>query len=79
MRASVFDGGITVQRFLDVGLIQHLTITRVPVLIGTGIPLFGPLQRDIALTHVATRSFAGGLVQSEYLVQSAGNQDRPAP
>jgi dihydrofolate reductase len=62
------DGGITIQRFLQAGLIHRLIITRVPVLIGTGIPLFGPLQRDISLTHVATRHFASGLVQSEYAV-----------
>jgi len=62
------DGGITIQRFLRAGLIQRLIITRVPVLIGEGIPLFGPTGRDIALQHVATRSFASGLVQTEYLV-----------
>jgi hypothetical protein len=38
------------------------------VLIGTGVPLFGALQRDIALRHVATRQYASGLVQSEYVV-----------
>jgi hypothetical protein len=43
-------------------------ITRVPVLIGSGIPLFGALQRDIPLRHVATRQYAGGLVESEYEV-----------
>ena len=62
------DGGITIQRFLQAGLIQRIVVTRVPVLIGTGIPLFGPLQRDIRLEHVATRSFVSGLVQSEYVV-----------
>jgi dihydrofolate reductase len=62
------DGGITVQRFLQAGLIQSLTITRVPVLIGTGIPLFGALQHDVLLRHVATRHYASGLVQSEYVV-----------
>ena len=64
------DGGITIQHFLDAGLIQRLIITRVPVLIGSGIPLFGPVTRDIAVTHVATRQYASGLVQSEYLVAS---------
>jgi dihydrofolate reductase len=63
------DGGITIQRFLAAGLIQRLTVTRVPVLIGAGIPLFGPLTRDIGLEHVATRQYASGLVQSEYLVK----------
>ena len=62
------DGGITIQRFLEAGLIQRLVITTVPVLIGTGIPLFGPITHDILLTHVATRQFPSGLVQSEYSV-----------
>jgi dihydrofolate reductase len=62
------DGGITIQRFLREGLIQRLVITRVPVLIGDGIPLFGTLPRDIRLRHVATRHYPSGLVQSEYHV-----------
>jgi dihydrofolate reductase len=60
------DGGITIQRFLRAGQIQRLIITRVPVLIGEGIPLFGTLPRDVRLRHVATRHYASGLVQSEY-------------
>ena len=62
------DGGITIQRFLRAGLIQRLTITRVPVLIGEGIPLFGSLPHDIQLRHIATRHYPSGLVSSEYHV-----------
>lgn len=40
--------------FLRAGLIQRLIITRVPVLIGDGISLFGTLPRDIKLEHVDT-------------------------
>jgi dihydrofolate reductase len=65
------DGGVTIQRFLAAGLIDRLVITRVPVLIGAGIPLFGPVPRDISLRHVATRCYNGGLVQSEYEVDLA--------
>jgi riboflavin biosynthesis pyrimidine reductase len=68
IRHIYVDGGITIQRFLQDGLIQRLVITRVPVLIGTGIPLFGPIPRDIVLRHVGTRAYASGLVQSEYEV-----------
>jgi len=68
IRHVYVDGGITVQGFLRAGLIQRLIITRVPVLIGTGIPLFGPTTRDIILKHIATRQYASGLVQSEYEV-----------
>ena len=64
------DGGITIQRFLRAGLIQRFIITRVPVLIGTGRPLFGEIPRDMRLRHIATRQFESGLVQSEYEVIS---------
>jgi len=62
------DGGVTIQRFLEAGLIQSMIITRIPILLGSGIPLFGPLLHDVPLTHVTTKSFKGGLVQSEYAI-----------
>ena len=65
---AYIDGGITIQGFLRAGLIQRLITTRVPVLIGSGIPLFGPTSNDIGLKHIATREYASGLVQSEYEV-----------
>jgi dihydrofolate reductase len=64
------DGGITIQRFLRAGMIHRLTITRVPVLIGEGIPLFGSLLGDLRLRHVATQHYPSGLVKSEYEVIS---------
>ena len=68
------DGGFTIQRFLAAGLIGRLVITRVPVLIGEGIPLFGRVPHDIRLHHIETRSYKGGLVQSEYEVGSAAER-----
>lgn len=62
------DGGQTIQQFLAAGLIDRLIVTRVPVLIGDGVPLFAPIPRDIPLRHVATQTFKGGLVQTEYAI-----------
>jgi dihydrofolate reductase len=62
------DGGATVQEFLRAGLIHRMTITRVPVLIGDGIPLFGNITRDIHLHHITTRHYPSGMVTSEYEV-----------
>jgi dihydrofolate reductase len=64
------DGGVTVQEFLRAGQIHRVTITRVPVLIGEGIPLFGSVARDIKLRHVGTRQYKSGLVTSDYEVLS---------
>ncbi len=69
IRHIYVDGGVTIQRFLQAGLLQRLVITRIPVLLGAGIPLFGDIPHDIRLEHVTTRAFAGGMVQSEYTVR----------
>jgi len=62
------DGGKTIQDFLNAGLIDDLVITRIPVLIGDGIPLFGPLAGDVRLTLESSRVLAGGAVQATYRV-----------
>jgi dihydrofolate reductase len=68
-RSIYLDGGVTIQRFLEAGLIQRLIITQIPVLLGDGLPLFGQLSRDVHLEHVDTRYWPNGLVQSEYRVK----------
>lgn len=65
------DGGLTIRTFLSAGLIDSLTLSRVPVLIGEGKPLFGAIPRDIPLTHLKTEVFSGGMVQSQYRVGPA--------
>lgn len=62
------DGGVTIQRFLHAGLIDEMTITRIPVLLGRGIPLFGAAGRELQLEHLATNSFSNGFVQNRYRV-----------
>jgi len=74
------DGGVTIQRFLRAGCMHRLIVTRVPILIGQGIPLFGALAHDIPLRHFATRTYKGGLVQTEYEIpRAAQNADAAAP
>lgn len=62
------DGGVTITAFLEAGMIDELIITRLPVLLGSGLPLFGRISREIALRHVDTQSYRNGLTQSCYLV-----------
>jgi dihydrofolate reductase len=65
-RHAYVDGGKTIQSFLREGLIDDVTVTRIPILLGEGIPLFGSTGRDISLKHLATKSYPNGLVQSQY-------------
>ena len=62
------DGGATIQRFLQSGLITEITVSRIPVLLGDGIPLFGSINVEIPLKHVETTSSSNGFVQSRYQV-----------
>ena len=62
------DGGRTIQAFLAAGLITRMIISRLPILIGSGIPLFGKVPADIRLDHVRTQTYRGGMVQTEYRV-----------
>ena len=66
------DGGKTIQSFLRAGLIDEMIITRIPILIGRGIPLFGSLEGDIKLRHILTNSFSNGLTQTKYAVGVRG-------
>ena len=65
-RRVYVDGGKVIQSFLAAGLIEDMLLTRIPVLIGDGLPLFGPTTRDIALQHLETKAFPSGLVSSRY-------------
>lgn len=67
-RRAYVDGGKVIQSFLAEDLIEDMILTRVPVLLGDGLPLFGPTPRDIALEHLETTAFPSGLVSSRYSV-----------
>jgi dihydrofolate reductase len=63
------DGGITIRRFLSAGLIDRMTITTIPILLGAGRPLFGPLPADRKLTLLASKAYPSGLMQSTWRIE----------
>lgn len=63
------DGGLTIQGFLSEGLVDEITVTTIPVIIGEGMSLFGTVKLDIHLTHLRTTAFDFGFVQSTYAVK----------
>lgn len=60
------DGGNTIQRFLQAGLINDITITTIPVLLGSGISLFGELEEDLQLHLLSNKEFPNGFIQTMY-------------
>jgi dihydrofolate reductase len=67
---AYIDGGKVIQSFLRENLINSLTITQIPLLLGRGIQLFGELQRDIELELIQSKSWPLGFVQSRYRVRA---------
>lgn len=65
-RNLYIDGGKVIQSFLKDDLIDEMIITRIPVLLGDGIPLFGNLRKRVWFTHVKTETLNKELVQSYY-------------
>lgn len=70
------DGGRTVQAFLAAGLLSDLTVTRVPVLIGEGIPLFGPVGGHIRAELLESHVTDAGAVQSVYAFPTEARSGR---
>ena len=62
------DGGKCIQSFLAAGLIDEITITLIPVLLGAGKALFGPLPGDVRLELLSSQAYDFGYVQSKYRV-----------
>jgi dihydrofolate reductase len=65
------DGGTTIRQFLEADLIDEMILTRAPILLGEGIPLFDNdttawKKRMITMKHVVTKAYPSGLVTTKY-------------
>jgi len=60
------DGGKTIQTFISEGLLDEMIVTVIPILIGSGLPLFGNVPKDIRVEHRYSQSYPNGFVQSKY-------------
>lgn len=69
-RRLYVDGGAVIQQFLAARLVDEITISVVPVLLGAGIRLFAGDGLEHGLQLQASRSWPNGLVQLHYRVGS---------
>jgi len=63
------DGGTTITTFLNLELINEMTLTLAPVLLGSGIPLFGKLQEQINLENAKATAFPNNFIEIKYQVK----------
>lgn len=60
------DGGTLISQFLDAGLVDEMTLTTVPLLLGSGKPLFHRIATATPLQLVDSQVFASGMVNLHY-------------
>ncbi len=65
---AYIDGGATITSFINRKLIDEIIITRIPVLLGEGIPLFGKIKQRVKLENSSAIVFSNEFVQVKYRV-----------
>jgi dihydrofolate reductase len=65
---AYIDGGATITAFINLNLINEMIITKAPVILGEGIPLFGKITNKVALVNSEAIAFANDFIQVKYAV-----------
>ena len=60
------DGGVTIQNFLKEDLIDEMTITTIPIVLGGGSALFSILPKELEFALVESKVFLNQLVRNRY-------------
>jgi dihydrofolate reductase len=60
------DGGTVISQFLEAGLVDEITLTTVPLLLGSGKPLFHRIGTRTPLRLVDCQAFGSGMVSLRY-------------
>jgi len=66
VRRVYVDGGSLISQFLEAGLVDDLLLTSVPILLGSGKPLFHRIGRRTPLRLVDTQAFPSGMLNRRY-------------
>jgi dihydrofolate reductase len=65
---AYIDGGTTITSFINLKLINEMIITRAPVLLGEGRPLFGKTNKQINLENAQAKAYPNAFIQVQYTV-----------
>jgi len=72
-------GGDLAKTFFEADLIDEIGFNVHPVLLGAGIPLFHPMNRQIDLELLECRPFKNGCVLVKYRVKHLGGKKKKRP
>ncbi|TKF02896.1 dihydrofolate reductase [Vibrio alginolyticus] len=65
------DGGMLIQNAIELSLLNEITVTTIPVILGKGIPLFGASSKKTKLKFEASEILLNQLVKIKYSVVAA--------
>lgn len=65
---AYIDGGTTITSFINMKLINEMTITKAPIILGEGIPLFGQINNTVKLVNAQANAFPNDFIQVKYNV-----------
>jgi dihydrofolate reductase len=68
---AYIDGGATITSFINHKLIDEMTITQAPILLGDGLPLFGKIMESVRLSEAKAKTFSNDFIQWKYTVNYA--------
>lgn len=69
LKHAYIDGGKTICSFINLQLINEMIITRAPVFLGEGIPLFSGLTNNVKLEKASSETFPNDFIQVAYQVK----------
>ena len=67
-KSAYIDGGTTIQSFIELKRLNEITITKAPILLGEGIPLFGKTAKHVKLDQAQSTRFVNDFVQLKYRI-----------
>lgn len=60
------DGGVTISQFLDLQMVDFMTLSIIPIILGAGMPLFNVIDKEIPCCLISSQSYPSGLAQLKY-------------
>ncbi|MFV0398578.1 MAG: dihydrofolate reductase family protein [Bacteroidales bacterium] len=65
----IIGGGVLISLLLNTGLVDELQICYIPVILGSGVPLFPNNPKESAWTLIGSIAYDSGIIKLDYAIQ----------